>query len=60
MRSLKLACFTESGLLASDSKTTSGKEDAKEMSAKRRANGTHGMDSLISHAMIEFWDLQVQ
>ena len=60
MGSLKLACFTESGLLASDSKTTSGKEDANEMSAKRRANRTHGMDSLISHAMIEFWDLQVQ
>ena len=50
----------ESGLLASDSKTTSGKEDAKKMSAKRRANGTHRTDSLISHAMIEFWDLQVQ
>ena len=60
MGSLKLACFTESGLLPSDSKTTSGKEDANEMSAKRRANRTHGMDSLISHAMIEFWDLRVQ
>ena len=33
---------------------------ANEMSAKRRANRTHGMDSLISHAMIEFWDLRVQ
>ena len=41
MGSLKLACFTESGLLASDSKTTSDKEDAKEMSAKRKANRTH-------------------
>ena len=60
MGSSKLACFTESGLLASDSKTTSGKEDVNEMSAKRRANRTHGMDSLISRAMIEFWDLRVQ
>ena len=60
MGSLKLPCFTESGLLASDSKTTSGKEDANEMSAKRRENRTHGMDSLISHAMIELWDLRVQ
>ena len=60
MGSLKLACFTESGLLASDSKTTSGEEDANEMSAKRRANLTHRMDSLISHAMIELWDLRVQ
>ena len=41
MGSLKLACFTESGLLPSDSKTTSGKEDANEMSAKRRANRIH-------------------
>ena len=57
---MKTNCEFESGLLASDSKTTSGKEDAKEMSAKRRAHDTHGMDSLISHAMIEFWDLQVQ
>ena len=57
---MKTNCAFESGLLASDSKTTSGKEDAKEMSAKRRASDTHGMDSLISHAMIEFWDLQVQ
>ena len=31
----------ESGLLASDSKTASDKEDAKEMSAKRKANCTH-------------------
>ena len=60
MGSLKLACFTESGLLASGSKTTSGKENANEMSAKRRANRTHGMNSLISLAMIEFWDLRVQ
>ena len=52
---MKTNCEFESGLLASDSKTTSGKEDAKEMSAKRRANRTHGMDSLISHAMIEFF-----
>ena len=57
---MKTNCEFEFGLLASDSKTTSGKEDAKEMSAKRRANSTHGMDSLISHAMIEFWDLRVQ
>ena len=57
---MKTNCEFESGLLASDSKTTSGKEDAKEFSAKRRANVTHGTDSLISHAMIEFWDLQVQ
>ena len=57
---MKTNCEFESGLLASDSKTTSGKEDANEMSAKRRANRTHGMDSLISHAMIEFWDLRVQ
>ena len=57
---MKTNCEFESGLLASDSKTISGKEDAKEMSAKRRGNCTHGMDSLISHAMIEFWDLQVQ
>ena len=57
---MKTNCEFESGLLASDSKTTSGKEDANEMSAKRRANQTHGMDSLISHAMIEFWDLRVQ
>ena len=56
---MKTNCEFESGLLASDSKTTSGKEDAKEMSAKRRASDTHGMDSLISHAMIEFWDLRV-
>ena len=57
---MKTKCEFESGLLASDSKTTSGKEDANEMSVKRRANRTHGMDSLISHAMIEFWDLRVQ
>ena len=57
---MKTNCEFESGLLASDSKTTSSKEDAKEISAKRRANVTHGTDSLISHAMIEFWDLQVQ
>ena len=41
---MKTNCKFESGLLgllASDSKTTSGKEDVKEMSAKRRANGTH-------------------
>ena len=57
---MKTKCGFEYGLLASDSKTTSGKEDANEMSVKRRANRTHGMDSLISHAMIEFWDLRVQ
>ena len=57
---MKTNCEFEFGLLASDSKTTSGKEDANEMSAKRRANRTHGMDSLISHAMIELWDLRVQ
>ena len=57
---MKTNCEFESGLLASDSKTPSDKEDAKTMSAKRKANSTHGMDSLISHAMIEFWDLQVQ
>ena len=57
---MKTNCEFESGLLASDLKTTSSKEDAKEISAKRRANVTHGTDSLISHAMIEFWDLQVQ
>ena len=57
---MKTNCEFESGLLASDLKTTSGKEDAKEISAKRRVNVTHGTDSLISHAMIEFWDLQVQ
>ena len=56
---MKTNCEFESGLLATDSKTTSDKEDAKTMSAKRKANSTHGMDSLISHAMIEFWDLQV-
>ena len=43
---MKTNCEFESGLLASDSKSTSGKEDAKEMSAKRRANRTHGMDLL--------------
>ena len=53
--SRKTNCEFESGLLASDSKTISGKEDAKEMAAKRRVNRTHGMDSLISHAMIEFF-----
>ena len=57
---MKTNCGFKSALLASDLKTTSGKEDAKEMSAKRRAYGTHRTDSLISHAMIEFWDLQVQ
>ena len=57
---MKTNCEFESGLLASKSKTTSGKEDAKDMSAKRKANRTHGIDSLISHAMIEFWDLRVQ
>ena len=57
---MKTNCEFESGLLASDLKTTSSKENAKEISAKRRVNVTHGTDSLISHAMIEFWDLRVQ
>ena len=57
---MKTNCEFESGLLASDLKTTSGKEDAKEISAKRRVNVTHGTDSLISHAMRELWDLHVQ
>jgi hypothetical protein len=38
---MKTNCKAESGLLASDSKTASDKENAKEMSAKRRASGTH-------------------
>ena len=40
-------------------KATSGKVDAKEISAKRRANSTDSMDSIISHAMIEFCELSV-
>ena len=52
---MKTNCEFESGLLAFDSKITSSKEDAKEMSAKRRENCTHGMDSPISHTMIEFF-----
>ena len=39
--SMKTICGFESGFPASDSKTTSDKEDAKEMSAKRRANHSH-------------------